>query len=561
MPQCEKCLKNFDNMRGLRGHAHYCEGRNSTAQTSTPTFRAVIPKSKSKIRRRGAEQGVEAEREELRGTLNEVRSCCSCLDIYTLTNLQFNPSSAIQDDPLPPNNAGEGSSASFEPPAIVIPEPPAVLTRHGRARRLPKAYADYKPSDYQHMEKYHHDLSQLIAPAPAPPQPAPSSSLSPAILPPSETQNLSPPSMASDQPSKSSSEHTTAPNMFGLYRVYSKVPLHDPAETTTPDLLTDSPAIATVPQAEGFVGQNPLRVLGSKIASTLGDWFSPFSNVTRFRLMHWLYTGGKMKSEGELQRLVDTVIAPEDFSPSHLNDYSVKSELKRLDNYAAPVGMFSAEDGWREGSVKIRVPKEDVKYNSEADAPEFEVKGIWYRPLLAVIRSAYEDESQKQFHNVPFKLFRRSEPGPDSEDDNETPAEERVWTDIFNSDAMLEEQAKIDALPRHPDDPESLEYVAAAGMGYSDSSHLSSFGSAYLWPIYIWMAALSKYLRCKPTSFAAHHIAYIPKVSTFPASLFVMRANLIYFYDASYLSYSRTSITTDTRLLLHRTSYASAGRS
>ena len=52
-------------------------------------------------------------------------------------------------------------------------------------------------------------------------------------------------------------------------------------------------------------------------------------------------------------------------------------------------------------------------------------------------------------------------------------------------------------------------------MLWSDSTHLTSFGNASLWPIYLYLGNQSKYTRGKPTSFARHHMAYIPKVFLF----------------------------------------------
>ncbi|KAI0318229.1 hypothetical protein OF83DRAFT_48304 [Amylostereum chailletii] len=43
----------------------------------------------------------------------------------------------------------------------------------------------------------------------------------------------------------------------------------------------------------------------------------------------------------------------------------------------------------------------------------------------------------------------------------------------------------------------------------SDSTHLASFGSAALWPIYKWYGNQSKYTRCKPTCNACKHLAHI----------------------------------------------------
>ena len=78
---------------------------------------------------------------------------------------------------------------------------------------------------------------------------------------------------------------------------------------------------------------------------------------------------------------------------------------------------------------------------------------------------------------------------------------------------MLEEDAKIHALPRNPEDEPNIEVAMGAILLWSDSTHLTSFGSASLWPIYLFFGNLSKYTRGKPNAHAAHHLAYVPSVS------------------------------------------------
>jgi len=55
--------------------------------------------------------------------------------------------------------------------------------------------------------------------------------------------------------------------------------------------------------------------------------------------------------------------------------------------------------------------------------------------------------------------------------------------------------------------------VIAPIMVSSDATHLTNFGSASLWPIYLYLGSQSKYTHAKPMSFAAHHLAYVPKVN------------------------------------------------
>jgi hypothetical protein len=49
-------------------------------------------------------------------------------------------------------------------------------------------------------------------------------------------------------------------------------------------------------------------------------------------------------------------------------------------------------------------------------------------------------------------------------------------------------------------------------MVASDETHLTDFGNAKAWPIYLMLGNLSKYIRSQPNSGAIHHLAYIPSV-------------------------------------------------
>ena len=170
---------------------------------------------------------------------------------------------------------------------------------------------------------------------------------------------------------------------------------------------------------------------------------------------------------------------------------------------------MSSKDGWNETSVNLQLPATCVKNQSEDHAPKFEVKGVFYRRLIEVIKAAFQDTTATAFHYTPFRLFWR--PGPDH-------IPECVISEMYNSDAILEEHIK---LMDKPGDPEcKLEKTIAAIMVWSDATHLASFGTASLWPIYVFFGNQSKYTQGKPTSFAAHHLAYIPAVSSYWCNIF-----------------------------------------
>ncbi|KII89354.1 hypothetical protein PLICRDRAFT_109005, partial [Plicaturopsis crispa FD-325 SS-3] len=58
-----------------------------------------------------------------------------------------------------------------------------------------------------------------------------------------------------------------------------------------------------------------------------------------------------------------------------------------------------------------------------------------------------------------------------------------------------------------------LERAIAGLMFWSDATHLTSFGTAKAWPIYLFFGNQSKYDRAKPSSGACHQIAFVPSVS------------------------------------------------
>ena len=293
----------------------------------------------------------------------------------------------------------------------------------------------------------------------------------------------------------------TEPDEFGLFRSYTSRPTYIPDEDLPLDAVCDTAGLAVATSGPGCQSVSaPLPPLASA-DDTSGSLFSPFLNPSVFRLVNWFYNGSNMKSVEELDRLVNDVVLAEDFNPSDLRGFRAAKELNRLDSYRE-CPEFSPNDGWIEISVKISLPAERNRNVSESDAPQFEVKGLFYRPLTEVIKSVFQEASAEGFHLTPFRLFwQRST--------NEPP--ERVISEMYNSDAFIEEHEKIRSQSRKSGS--TLETVVASVMLWSDSTHLAQFGTASLWPIYAFFGNQSKYTRAKPTSFSANHIAYIPSVS------------------------------------------------
>jgi len=85
--------------------------------------------------------------------------------------------------------------------------------------------------------------------------------------------------------------------------------------------------------------------------------------------------------------------------------------------------------------------------------------------------------------------------------------------DVIILDVMMPKLNGYDACRRIREQPWAKGIlIVAAMMLWSDSTHLANFGTASLWPVYLFFGNQSKYTHTKPTSYAAHHVAYLPTV-------------------------------------------------
>ncbi|TBU26173.1 hypothetical protein BD311DRAFT_668039 [Dichomitus squalens] len=268
--------------------------------------------------------------------------------------------------------------------------------------------------------------------------------------------------------------------------------------------------------------------------------YGPFANATQFRLVDHMYGRSDSKSLDAFDDLLSVVRSP-GFSPADLAGFTARKAEHALDVWTNTSGLFSSEDGWHESSVGIPLPRTRAKYKSEDDAPKFIVPGIVHRRLLPLVKLAVQDPESHLRHvyhwmahkrywtppppkhapssSQPLPVFPQAAPAPapssrsSSTSQQDPPSPVRVYTDCYNADAMLEAEEEIRRKPRVPGDTPDMEYIVLPMLLWSDATQLSSFGSAALWPIYLYFGNLSKYFRGRPTEFMAHHLAYIPTVS------------------------------------------------
>ena len=271
----------------------------------------------------------------------------------------------------------------------------------------------------------------------------------------------------------------TATNSFGLLREYLYRPSFNPDSFVPNEDLHRGQADPDPPP----IRQTPPTPV--------------YRNESVEMIMNWKDSGAPTKSNTEINRLVKDVLLDPEFKLEDLKGFSVAREDKQSD---AAEKKSPFLDSFQTADINIEVPS-GVK---GVPPGTFTVPGLLYRKLTTVIQAAFSSPLASHFHLSPFKLFHKSP--RESE-----PEEERVFSELYNSDAFIEEHDNVQRAPLPPNEQDcKREKVVAALMFWSDSTHLANFGTAKLWPIYLLFGNVSKYIRGQPKSGACQHIAYIP---------------------------------------------------
>jgi hypothetical protein len=313
---------------------------------------------------------------------------------------------------------------------------------------------------------------------------------------------LIPPVVESDplptQPSSSSAPSSSADswfaqfrhintlrNSFGLWRRFfaKTLPSHDPEELSTLENLSDI--------------EPPAPSHGREVS------FGPYPNESSFLLGEWYWDDNAQKSHKNFNRLLKIVGDPE-FKPEdvrHTKWKSIDAQLAGATYREADGDEEWLDAGWETTEIKVTVP---FPKNAECPGPqEYTVGTLHYRSIVDVIREKFSNPHDSQhYHYEPFELFWNSQEGLPGT---------RVHRELYTSPAFLEEHQKIQGLPVRDGWHEYPRHVVALIFA-SDVTHLTSFGTAYLWPCYMYFGNESKYRRGQPSCKTCSHIAYFQKV-------------------------------------------------
>ncbi|KAH0836611.1 hypothetical protein J3R83DRAFT_8323 [Lanmaoa asiatica] len=254
---------------------------------------------------------------------------------------------------------------------------PSILSKcSGRQIRMLAWYADFLPGTATHLEHMPPTLHQQrghtqdqLANSPIPQPDTPSEE-----------------SQSSDSRDLDTS-FTTVPDAMGMYCVYLTQLSHAPIDTL--NNVTDALNLE-----DGTQG------VSNPVAHNVPepDYFAPFTNPSCGLLMAYQYSGTSCGSANQLDRLPSFLTHPLFHAPN-TRTFSHACEADRLNKYLEmPDNPFCEEHGWKSSTVKIRLPKEGVHFNSEKDAPEFEILGIYHRDMTDIIHSVFKDKVFSTFN-------------------------------------------------------------------------------------------------------------------------------------------------------------------
>ncbi|KAG1904172.1 uncharacterized protein F5891DRAFT_1184354 [Suillus fuscotomentosus] len=148
----------------------------------------------------------------------------------------------------------------------------------------------------------------------------------------------------------------TEPDTWGLYRVYPTCPTLFLQTSITLNTLCDSPMLQT--------GKNPNNTSSG------------------------IHTGPPPPIFRHSRKSVLCIQQSNSWDISIFNPTRKKRLVAQyLEDHSNP---FSTRNGWKESSVYICLPKEKMKWPSEEDAPELEIKGVRHRSLTDIITEVHQ---------------------------------------------------------------------------------------------------------------------------------------------------------------------------
>lgn len=386
----------------------------------------------------------------------------------------------------------EGSNSVTQAPETEVPEVPEVPDSRSiaerRPRRIhvpPKRYDDTLPEPNSGFIPLDIEAPEL-----------------PTEAPPIQSTSAPPAGLRSRIEAGTRKMFKSPRNIFGLSREYFgySIPEHDPEQFITTNDFVDQPELVSLPSLE----LGPSFTVDFESTPSTAD-FHPYPNQNSFLLGNWYWCGGVQKSQQSFSNLVDILKDPS-FNTSDIRDTNWAKINTTLAGPHKPLEELEAEwedeeSGWVKTPVSIGVP---FSYRAKNPGPKnYTISGFYHRSLVSVIKEKLSNAKDNQyFHYEPFELRWHPKSGN---------LDGQVYGELYSSPEFIKVHNKLQE-PRMGELECNLPKVVLALMFWSDTTHLTSFGKAHIWPLYMAFGNESKYRRCRPSLHLLNHVAYFEKV-------------------------------------------------
>ncbi|KJA23581.1 hypothetical protein HYPSUDRAFT_101562, partial [Hypholoma sublateritium FD-334 SS-4] len=231
--------------------------------------------------------------------------------------------------------------------------------------------------------------------------------------------------------------------------------------------------------------------------------FQPYPNKNAFLLGEWYWNGGTQKTKESFKKLTE-IICNETFDSADIRGVLWDSVNDNLGASSESEDLWFDEldAGWIETMITLPIP-----FHRNTPNPglgEYTFPPFRHRSIVSILKEKMANSHDfRHFHLEPYELRWRRRDMLEKESI-------RVYGELYTSPVFLEAQEEIQTANGVPGC--TLPRVLIGLMFGSDSTHLTSFGSASLWPCYMYFGNESKYRRCKPSCKLCNHIAYFQKV-------------------------------------------------
>ncbi|KAG8952082.1 hypothetical protein FRC03_012273 [Tulasnella sp. 419] len=502
---CEFCGKKFNSPAGVTNHQNRCSFAQAASKSQDSSLgwakhvekrkriiesRLTIKKPRLEIVAKHGEQAVSAMNKTLvhKGLLQgpSAQSDVPWSNDSDPPSPGSNHNTPSPPPPSPPplhtSTLAESEllSSSLSPmPANDLGPQPTIQTsetsHRTRQRRLPKKFQDFLPTGVSRVVRQIWNQVEAANP--------PNRSIS------RETHSPASPPRILPRVRLLLPKWKTPLNQFRIYREYHTEPTHVPDQNAQLDSFR-------LPSSKPMVSDTQRNKSESTIEAELTEAVSPFPNLTSFWFRR--HHSSSQVSKNSMDKLQQLILHRR-FKPSDLSIFN-RDKIDQLLSDSVQ-GVLSESKGWIQQNVEILVP---LGKGSDEAFKTFTVEGLHYRKLYDVVKSSLEDESiLRRFHFQPFKQYWQPH-GSGSQ------IYERIYDEIYTSDAMIAEHEKLQRSDREPGC--TRERVIVGMLFASDATQLATFGQAKAWPLYLFYGNHSKYERCMPTANLTEHVAFFPSL-------------------------------------------------